>query len=280
MSRGNNLGWCLASLALVAGISLPASAQVPDRPQTGEELTLDEARERALAANPELRVGRGAAAAVAGAYRQARAFANPELVIEAEDFGGNLPADTPTQRTFSISQSVEWFGKRSARVEAARLEREVAALDLARQRRDIVAEVERRFAALLGAQERRAIAEREHGHRSGGHSGGRRPGRGRRGVADRGGPAPADEALADIDHAPGATSISSGRALASSGASDRFVLHARAGRLAQTVAAARPRRALAALALLPDLTRWDAEVARRQALQHRRAAAGVSPISP
>ena len=66
---------------------------------------------------------RASLAAVEGAFRQARALPNPDLSFEIEDFGGNLPSDTPSQSTLSIGQRVEWFGKRSARVEAAPLSR-------------------------------------------------------------------------------------------------------------------------------------------------------------
>ena len=159
MSRRNDSEGFVASLAMVVGISLSAGAQTPDRPRTEEELTLEEARARALDSAPELRAAAAHLAAVEGALQQARALPNPDLSFEVEDFGGNLPADVPSQQTLSIGQRVEWFGKRSARVEAARLEREVAAFDLARRRRDVGHEVERRFAALLGAQERLAIAD-------------------------------------------------------------------------------------------------------------------------
>jgi len=126
-------------------------------------LSRAEARRRALEANPAIAGALAGVAAADGAWRQARAFANPELAVEVEDFGGTLPHDAPVQTTVGIVQSVEWFSKRAARVEAADAARRVAALDAVAARRDVAAEVDRRFAALVGAQERLAIARENAG---------------------------------------------------------------------------------------------------------------------
>jgi len=230
-------------------------------------VTLVEVREKALATNPELQALAAQVQAAAGAYRQARAFANPELVIEAEDFGGTLPADATSQETFSISQSIEWFGKRSARVAAADLAQKVAASDIERKRRDIVTEVDRRFAVVLGAQERAAIAE-ENSRTA------HEVTQAVSALVAAGEVSPieearaqADEALASIDHANAQRDVDlARRELAQLWGEAQPSLIGGDGRLAETATVPDVDLALAAIAALPDLTRWDAEAARLDSL--------------
>ncbi|MBK8594069.1 MAG: TolC family protein [Holophagales bacterium] len=272
MSRGNSPCRCLASLALVAGISLSASAQAPD-PTQAKELTLDDARARALESGPQTRGAAAHLAAAEGALVQARALPNPDLTFEIEDFGGNLPADAPSQRTLSIGQRVEWFGKRSARVAAARFGRDVAALDLARHRRDVEHEVARRFAALLGAQERLAIAEES-------TATAREVRSAVTALVSAGEVSPieetrvaGDEALAGIERDAAARDVAdAARALAqlwgvATGPTLRATgFLARSAPLPGNDAAPAGVAEPARLAELPDLARWDAEIARLEAL--------------
>ncbi|HYN43460.1 MAG TPA: TolC family protein [Thermoanaerobaculia bacterium] len=268
MSRRDGLGRLVASLAMVAGISLSAGAQTPDRTRTEEELTLEEARARALDSGPELRAAAAHLAAVEGALQQARALPNPDLSFEVEDFGGNLPVDVPSQQTLSIGQRVEWFGKRSARVEAARLESEVASFDLARRRRDVGHEVERRFAALLGAQERLAIADES-------TATAREVRAAVAALVSAGEVSPieetralGDEALAGIDRGGAARDVAdAARALSQLWGDATASTPRAAGRLAQTALLLDRDAAFGGLVLLPDLARWDAETARLQALE-------------
>ena len=235
--------------------------------QPASALTLTEARERALAASPELLALTAHAQAAEGAYRQARAFANPDLMFEAEDFSGSESLDVTPQNTFSISQSIEWFGKRSARVDAAQLERDVAARDLARGRRDLLAEVDRKFATLLGAQERAAIAEQN-------AQTAREVTEAVSHLVTAGEVSPieearaeADQALASIERANSVRDVDlARRALARLWGEDVHSFSTAAGALATEVALPERDAALAALAELPDLTRWDAEAARQASL--------------
>jgi len=235
--------------------------------QPASALTLTEARERALAASPELLALTAHAKAAEGAYRQARAFANPDLIFEAEDFSGSESLDVTPQNTFAISQSIEWFGKRSARVDAAQLERDVAARDLARGRRDLLAEVDRKFATLLGAQERAAIAEQN-------AQTAREVTEAVSHLVTAGEVSPieearaeADQALASIERANAIRDVDlARRALARLWGEDVPSFSTAAGALATAVALPERDAALAALAALPDLTRWDAEAARQASL--------------
>lgn len=256
--------YLLGPAVTLAGELRPDSAS--DNPSAAT-LTLADARQRALSVSPELQGLAAQVQAAEGAYRQARAFANPDLVLEAEDFGGSGTLDVTSQRTFSISQSIEWFGKRSARVHAAQLARNVSVRDLARGRRDILAEVDRKFATLLGAQERAAIAKQnaQTAHEvtqavsalvAAGEVSPIEEAR-----------AQGDEALASIDLANALRDVDlARRALAQLWGEDAPSFAAAAGTLTLTATVPDRETALAAIASLPDLTRWDAEAARQASL--------------
>ncbi len=266
MSRGINPGRCLATLALAAGLTLPVRAEAPVRPQAGE-LTLEEVRARALEGGPQTRGAAARLAAAEGALVQSRALPNPDLSYEIEEFGGNLPAGAPSQQTLSIGERVEWFGKRTARVAAARLERDVAALDLARRRRDVEHEVERRFAALLGAQERLAIAEES-------TATAREVRSAVAALVSAGEVSPieetrvaGDEALAGIERDAAARDVAdAGRAVAELWGDATGSTPRAAGLLARSAPLPESGGAPDRLAGLPDLARWDAEIARLDAL--------------
>jgi cobalt-zinc-cadmium efflux system outer membrane protein len=235
--------------------------------QPASALTLTAARERALAASPELLALTARVQAAEGASQQARAFANPNLVLEAEDFSGSESLDVTPQNTFAISQSIEWFGKRSARVEAAQLERDVAARDLARGHRDLLAEVDRKFATLLGAQERAAIAGQN-------AQTAREVTQAVSYMVTAGEVSPIEEARAEGDQALASIELANAvrdvdlarRALARLWGEDVPSFATAAGTLATAVELPERDAALAALAALPDLTRWDAEAARQASL--------------
>jgi outer membrane protein, heavy metal efflux system len=254
----------LAPAVTLAGEPQPDHAS--DAP-SASTLTLAEARQRALAANPELQALAAQVQAADGAHRQARAFANPELALETEDFGGSSSLDVASQSTYSISQSLEWLGKRSARVDAARLERDVAACDLARGRRDLLAEVDRKFSVLLGAQERAVIAEQN-------AQTAREVTQAVSSLVTAGEVSPIEEARAQGDEALASVDLANAvhdvdlarRALARLWGEDAPSFSTAAGKLATSASLPDRESALAALATLPDLTRWDAESARQSSL--------------
>ena len=136
-------------LLLISVTSIPPA--LADGP-----ITLAEAQARVLAASPSLAARAAAIRATEGAVVQARALPNPVVLLEAEDFDGGLGYDQ-AQTTLSLEQTIETGGKRGARTAVAQRTREAAALDLDAQRTGLLAETARRYAALLGAQERLAI---------------------------------------------------------------------------------------------------------------------------
>lgn len=236
-------------------------------PNPDASLTLAEARGNALAASPALQALEAQLRAADGASRQARAFVNPDLLFEAEDFGGDASLPVTPQRTFSLSQSIEWFGKRSARIAATERGRDVVARDLARGRRDLLAEVDRRFAALLGAQERLSIAEQN-------AETALEVTRAVTSLVEAGEASPveaaraeSDEALTSIDLANARRDLDLARRnLTSLWGDVAPTFPAAAGSLATTAPLPDRDLALAGLAELPDLTRWDAEIARQASL--------------
>jgi cobalt-zinc-cadmium efflux system outer membrane protein len=263
-----SLALFIASAALVGtGAAGPVPAQGGTQESPDEVLTLAVARERVLAASPDLQALAAQVRAAEGAARQSRAFENPTLQAELEDFGGTLPRDAPSQKTFSLGQNIEWFGKRSARIDAAHLEFEVATYDLERRRRDLLAEVDRRFVQVLGARERHSITEENT----------RTAGEVTRAVSalvEAGEVSPIEEARAQGDEAIAAIDLASARrdvdltlrALTQLWAADPVPVQRVADQLAQNVPVPDRDAALAAVDALPDLARWHAEAARRESL--------------
>jgi cobalt-zinc-cadmium efflux system outer membrane protein len=100
---------------LVVGMSgLPAHAD-PAPP-------FRELLEQSRTVAPALIESRAAVAFAEAQVRQARALPNPTVGIEYENFGGqpSTPARiSPEQSTVTISQPIEWFGKRSSRIDAS-----------------------------------------------------------------------------------------------------------------------------------------------------------------
>ncbi len=273
----------------IADAGEPAGTAATAPAQPVRTLTLIQARELALAANPGLAALAAGVAAAAGASRQAGAFSNPELTVEAEDFGGDRPNEVQAQRTLSISQSIEWPGKRAARRQAAGLARDVASLDLERGRRDLLADVDRSFAVLLGAQERLAITG-ENARTA------REVTAAVSALVEAGEVSPIEEARAQGDEALAAIDLANAerdvdlarRALAVLWAEEQPGPFAAAGDLAEAVRLPDRLAAVEALAALPDLARWDAETARtatlldlagRQALPDFTASVGTRTYS-
>ncbi len=147
----------VAACALAAGVlgvgSIGSAGGATDR-----TITLEEARRLALDANPGVTARTLEVAAADGAARQARAWPNPEISLEIEDFGGDLPAFSESQTTWSVNQRIELPLTRRATGEAASRELQIAALDLERAKLDLLAEVDRRFVTLLAEQLRLEVA--------------------------------------------------------------------------------------------------------------------------
>jgi cobalt-zinc-cadmium efflux system outer membrane protein len=120
---------------LVSALAGGVNAQNP--PST---LTIDDAIARALETAPIIRASEEGLRASEGAYRQAGARPNPELLIEAENFGGSgdFGGFGAGEYTYSLGQQIERGGKRRARRAFAGAERDIAGRTVERTRLDII----------------------------------------------------------------------------------------------------------------------------------------------
>lgn len=116
-----------------------AVAAVPEQKTSG--LTLDAAIAKALAQSPRLQGFSSGVASAKGEQRQAGAWMNPEVGIEAENVAGQgaYKGFDSAEVTYGVSQQLQIGGKISAReniagkgVEIATLEQQAAALDVIR----------------------------------------------------------------------------------------------------------------------------------------------------
>ncbi|MDH0863852.1 TolC family protein [Mitsuaria sp. GD03876] len=135
----------LVPLACAALTSFPALAD--------PGLTLDAAVQAALRQNPLLRASGHELAATDGAVRQAGLIPNPSLSLDIEDTRRETRSTS-----LMLSQTIELGGKRAARVELARRDRELAAADLETQRAEVRAGTIQAFFDTLIAQERVQVA--------------------------------------------------------------------------------------------------------------------------
>lgn len=127
----------------------------------GETLTLETARQRALATWPGLAAAGLRLEAAAAEVGQAGRRPNPTMALEGENLGGDLPASAVAELTATLSQSLELGGRRRLRVAHAEAGRGLAGVELELARRRLLADVDRTFVRLLGAQERLVVARED-----------------------------------------------------------------------------------------------------------------------
>lgn len=145
----------LCALALVVSSAASAWAQ-----EVAGDITLTQAISLALAKNPELAASAFEVTAAEGRVEQAGLRVNPELSLELENFAGTGVARgaKALETTLTLSQVVELGGKRALRTEVAASDRDLTQVDRRAQQLDVLAEVTRRFIAVVAAQERLALA--------------------------------------------------------------------------------------------------------------------------
>ncbi len=124
-------------------------------------LALQRALELALMHNPVLAGSSHAVWAAEGAARQAGVFPNPELELEAEEFGGSgsRKGSTAAETSVRLSQSLELGGKRGKRQRVAQSEARLVGWDYEAKRLDVLTETKKAFVDVLLAQGRLALAE-------------------------------------------------------------------------------------------------------------------------
>ena len=158
--RAGILGLIVA-LTLLPFVGI-AEVRSPD--PRGDELqgtlTLDAAISNALERNPDLAAGGFTLKAAEARITQAGLRPNPELSLDLENFAGSGPLQgtDSLESTLSLSQVVELGGKRRLRTERASMDFELVAVERQAQTLDLLAEVTRRFIALVAAQDRAELA--------------------------------------------------------------------------------------------------------------------------
>ena len=132
------------------------AADTPDL-SAPEGLTLEEALVLASQNRQELKGFRTDLDAAAIKLKHAGLPPNPELRVEWDNLGGDLPADDVKETTISLSQPFEIGGKPAARKNKGQAEIMRLQLEQSTTWLDIAAEVKMAFLEVLGAQERLAL---------------------------------------------------------------------------------------------------------------------------
>jgi cobalt-zinc-cadmium efflux system outer membrane protein len=124
-------------------------------------IRLRDALAAALLRNPALMADAYEVRAREAARLQARAFPNPTASLELEDFAGTGRFDGAgeSQTTLLLGQLVELGGKRAARHGIAAAQGDLAAWDYEMRRIEVLAQTAAAFVDVLAAQERRRLAD-------------------------------------------------------------------------------------------------------------------------
>ena len=97
--------------------------------ETPKVTSLEQAIERVRESNPTLKSSKYRVQAREALMKQASLLPNPELGVEAENFGGDLDGYRQAETTIGVSQRIELGGKRAARTSVATTEKGIAELE-------------------------------------------------------------------------------------------------------------------------------------------------------
>ncbi len=154
--RPRTLGAC----ALIVGLSL-VRVHAEENPSLTPGLTLGQAIERSLAANPSLQGFGFALKAQDARILQAGQRPATEASFELENFlgSGDFNGVDAVEATFALSQVIELGDKRQLRGDAARSSRDFLSIERQAAQLDVLAEVTRRFIAVAAAEEQLALTQ-------------------------------------------------------------------------------------------------------------------------
>lgn len=149
---------CALLAATLLSTAVRSAERSPDEPIG--ELTLKQAIDTALARNPDLAASTYELRAADARITQASLRPNPEVSVELENFAGSGAArgTNALESTLSLSQVIELGHKRLLRTDVALRDREAAGVERQAQQLDVLAEVTRRFIAVVAAQDRLGLA--------------------------------------------------------------------------------------------------------------------------
>jgi cobalt-zinc-cadmium efflux system outer membrane protein len=149
----------LAAPGVPEDLALPAPRESSPPPATDTlRVSLDEAVAMTLAHRPAAQAAADRVLAAEAASRQARAWRNPEAIMEVEGFGGDRPGFDEAEVTVGIAGGFDLFGRAAAggRVADAALQTERA--ERLTTHRRLAGQTRLAFHGLLAAQERLRIA--------------------------------------------------------------------------------------------------------------------------
>ncbi len=261
----------------------PDAPAVPDvAAEPSGTLTLDDALRAALAQSPTLAAFSWEVRARDAEWLQARAFPNPVVEAEVEDFAGSgeRRAFHGSQTTLSFAQLVELGGKREKRARVASLERDLAAWDYEGARLSVLSETTKAFVATLALQQRIALAAEVERIASEGL-------RSVRLAVRAGATSPVEAAragvaveLAAIERAKLERALEAAKsALASAWGARSATFDRVDGDLSALPTTPAFEALAAALAENPDLARWSAELAQREAVLARERAQRIPDVT-
>ena len=130
-------------------------------PASDQVLTLLQALEWALMNSPDLAAASQGVLAAEGSTRQAHAWTNPELEVEAAEFGGTGTRQgyDGAETSVRLTQPIELGGKRVTRRRVAQAEARLAGWDYEATRLDVLTQTKKAFVEVLLAQGQVALAE-------------------------------------------------------------------------------------------------------------------------
>ena len=128
-----------------------------------QTLSLYNALQRALAANPRLTAAERDVGIASGQRIQAGALPNPELSFEQDNSFGSGPyrGTRSAESTLQISQLFELFGKRDARIAAGQAALDASTIQRKAVRLEVLSETAIAFIGVLGAQRRIQILDEQ-----------------------------------------------------------------------------------------------------------------------
>jgi cobalt-zinc-cadmium efflux system outer membrane protein len=142
-------------------VSSDSSRPIAEEPT--DVLVLSQALALALTQNPELSVFSWESRAQEAATLQAGLLPNPTFNANASNFGNRvLQGFDGDAVTLELSQLIELGGKRTARIEAAALTKQLADWDYEAKRADVLTQVTQAFIDVLAAQQRLALTQQTH----------------------------------------------------------------------------------------------------------------------
>lgn len=148
----------LLLLFMCALSAATAAAQEPATEPVGE-LTLEQVISLATSRNPEIAAAESEIRAREGRMLQAATRPNPELSGTTENHGGDIAKTGGVQSTLQVGQRLELGGDRTARTAAASAARDLARWDLEARRLDVAGRATRAFLDVLSAQRRVELAD-------------------------------------------------------------------------------------------------------------------------